>query len=85
VWSRGVDGGSGQTARLTADGELEPVAVDESLTSLLFAPARRSTSAPARRREPALGSVTELLPRPVERSGAAADVAAERTAALVGW
>jgi hypothetical protein len=44
-------------ARLTPDGELEPIAVDESLTTLLFS--SRKPSAPVPRPEP-------VAPRPVE-------------------
>jgi hypothetical protein len=87
VWSRGLGAQAG------AEGELEPVAVDESLTTLLFDRAARPVAvappapviappAPvtAERRE------RERLPEPGDHARAAnADAAAERTAALVGW
>jgi hypothetical protein len=78
IWSRGLGVQSG------AEGELEPVAVDESLTDLLFTSGTRSTPVPppvpVRERAP----MREMLPASVDPARTA-DVAAERTAALVGW
>jgi hypothetical protein len=54
-------------ARLTPDGELEPLAVDESLTSLLFAPRAAAVAAP--RAEPVASRPLE--PAEVEPRGSA--------------
>jgi hypothetical protein len=94
VWSRGLGAQAG------AEGELEPVAVDESLTTLLFDRAARpvAVAPPAPVIAPPAPVIAppapviaerrerERLPEPGDHARAAnADAAAERTAALVGW
>jgi hypothetical protein len=75
--------------RSGAEGELEPVAVDESMTTLLFTSGARSHVAPSSAPPAPAPAVdewpaSEVVTAPVD-PGRAADRAAERTAALVGW